>query len=73
MMENWIANEEMVRAVAEERGRRLEHLHQVMEAQAIAGEGTPGLRARLAQTLVGLGLKLDADAGRSAFTTIASH
>lgn len=71
MIENWAAMEMLAAQRESERRKRSE------QVRRWGGLGParrrPGLRHRLARALVGLGLRLDAEATRSAVAVNTSH
>jgi hypothetical protein len=70
MMENWAIAEMLAAHRAAERRKLLE---QMRRWGGLEPQRRPGLRHRLARALVGLGLRLDAEATRSALCTSTSH
>jgi len=71
MMENWAVVEMLAAQRAAERRKLLEQVRRwgALEPQ----RHRPGLRHRLARALVGVGLRLDAEASRSALAVNTSH
>lgn len=70
MIENWMVIELLVEQRAADRRKLLADAKRLSVLET--PQRRPGLRRRLARALVGLGLRLDAEATRSALATSTS-
>jgi hypothetical protein len=70
MIDNWMITEMLVEQRAADRRKQLAEAQRLRVLET--PQRRPGLRRRLARALVGLGLRLDAEATRSALVTSTS-